>query len=589
MAVLPQQKEDQSTMNVLGQPASQQPAQQTPTLGAPSAVGGGTSAPQQTTPSSGLFTSLNKYLAANQGAGQKVGQAIQQKAQTQATQTGQAVAEKLGQYQTGAQQTAQNIGQTQQFGTELISGIQAGQANLTPEQIERYKAAERGLDVSGRALSTTAPLDIAEQQRQQAALQQQAQQAQTASGTFKMLNQFFQTPERRYTPGQQALDVAFLRRTPGAVQETQSAVKGAAQQTKENVEKAQKEADTQQQALGEASKKLQETLATQRGAAQTGLQEKIQKQGEEAQKRQSDVQAQIDAAVKSGNLTNLPAEIKSAMGIVTPTSTENIYDKILTDKYVSPEEYKQFQDWVKQQAYLQGGITSIKGDPNAYKYNLADYFQKQNLTPSQITAAVATPEQLAQAQALASLGGTTQAIIPQEELVGQGLGGQLEGFSFSPETAQARANMLTEQYFKEQVPEQSTFHPSDYQRLATYTGQMVSSGQMSPEYANALLSSPSAAYQTPGNILSQMGVISPEETGAANADPVGMTNRLVEIGRITQQQANDILRSGEISQTIQDENINEAAKQNLQRYYALQNIYNRLAGNTRTQGIWDVV
>jgi hypothetical protein len=325
MAVLPQKKEEESTMDVTGA---------TPTLGAPSAIGQ-TPAPTtpQQTPSSGLFTGINKYLEANKGAGQKVGGAIQQKAQTSAQQTGQAIQEKLNQYKTGAQQAQQNIQGAQQFGSGLISGIQQGQTNLAPEQVKQYQAAQQGLDLSGRALSTTAPLEIIAQQKQQQELANQARQAQTASGTYNLLNQFFKTPQRQYTPGQQLLDTTFLRRTPGAVQQTQQTLGQAAAETKKGVEGAQKEFQASEQALGEAVKTTQQKLKDQRDAAQAGLQSQLQTQAQKAIADRQAIQEQVKRATETNNLWEIAPEMRAALGLTGTTQWsegENVYDKILS-------------------------------------------------------------------------------------------------------------------------------------------------------------------------------------------------------------------------------------------------------------------
>lgn len=602
MAVLPQQKEEESTMDVTGA---------TPTLGAPSAIGQtpAATAPQQT-PSSGLFTGINKYLEANKGAGEKVGGAIQQKAQTSAQQTGQAIQEKLGQYKTGAQQAQQNIQGAQQFGSGLISGIQQGQTNLSPEQVKQFQAAQQGLDLSGRALSTTAPLDITAQQKAQQELQNQARQAQTATGTFDLLNQFFRTPQRQYTPGQQLLDTTFLRRTPGAVQQTQQALGQAAAETQKNVAGAQQEFQASEQALGESVKNIQQQLKEQREAAQTGLQSQLQKQAEQAIAQREATKQQIERATQANNLWELSPELRKQLGLPEVTrwsEGENIYDKIMSDKYVSPEEYKSFQDWATNQALFSGGVEGFRDTTGAgmpqYKLDLSSYFpgMTDQYSPEQIGALSTSPEQLAQARAYAQLIGQQQTIIPQEELVGQGLGGEIAGISFDEAAAQQRQQQLMEQYFKEQPFDPAMYHPTEQQRLDAYIG--ARGGQITPEQAaqmqQLISTSPVGGTSSVGQTLQRQQLINDEEAFQIDTmigqgyTPEPVLNQLVQSGRLTQDQSNQMLNLYNARRQAEQQQIqvndfrtqlagaNDEAKRNMMRREVIQNLYNQLTGGSR--------
>lgn len=189
----------------------------------------GTNTTTQRPQGSGRFTNLQKYLQANQGAGQRIAGQVGdrlgsglQKQQEQAQSYNQKLGQAVSQAQQGAQQGAGYLEQLRTMGTQLqqpegATATQAASQALGAQQFaqspqfSQYQAFQQGRGVDEALL---AQRQQAAQQGAQALLtgaQQAQQQLGSEGGRFNLLRQTFGGAARPdYTTGQQRLDQLFL-------------------------------------------------------------------------------------------------------------------------------------------------------------------------------------------------------------------------------------------------------------------------------------------------------------------------------------------------------------------------------------------
>jgi hypothetical protein len=429
VAIIQQDQQQQETMNTLSPQQTQQQSQgqqQTPQVqsAGQSAQIGGTTSPvvagstQTKSPSSGLFTNLNKFFAANQNAGQQLASNIGNKAQTQAQDVGNAITSKLGEYQQAGQTAQQNIQNAQTAGQNIISGITSG-TNTAPtaDQIAQYQAAAKGQTLAGTSLANLGSFTPPTQQMQK--LQQAAQQVNTPSGTFNLLRNYFATPQKQYSTGSQALDTAFLRSSPDSTKNLSSTLQGINQNLGQQYNTAQQTAAKESSDVAAANTAMAKSLGTANTAAQEDITKNIADQVSAAQTEAANTRAALQSAIASGNLYSLPADIQQKLGLTqSQQQAQDLYNKTINpilagqDKYVSPEDLQAAQQWF--------GLASLgKGNIQG----LSNYITDPNMSSAEMTSRLASSDQLSKLNALNQLAGTNQTAITTPSLVGQGIQG----------------------------------------------------------------------------------------------------------------------------------------------------------------------
>jgi hypothetical protein len=206
---------------------------------------------------SGKFTNIKKYVDANQGGGQKLGQGIQQKIGSEADKVREGIQSAQGQFQQGAQQTNQTLNKATGYAQQVGQAGGAQQiADVEPEFKtfrDIYTGQVKGPDET-----------ISSQQQNAAKLQALSQLAGNESGRFQLLDETYTNPAQAYTRGQKRFDQLLLQATPDVTKdlqkfgETQSAdVQGKYTQTEKaqqaEVQRLKDLGLTQQEALKQAS------------------------------------------------------------------------------------------------------------------------------------------------------------------------------------------------------------------------------------------------------------------------------------------------------------------------------------------------
>jgi len=475
MAIIAKPDEQQTeTMNTLS-PQQQQEEDnkktQSGSSGESSQIGNDPNTiPQVKAPSSGIFTNLNKFFSANQGAGQKIAGTITGKAQSQAATTGQAITDKLGEYQQKAQKAGEQIKQSQATGQGIIQGINQGQTNLTPDQIAQYQAAAKGRTIAGTGLTDIGGLGADSAVKQIQAFQQQTSQASTPSGTFNLLKTYFDKPQRQYKSGSQALDTAFLRSSPEAKTNMTTALKGVTTDLSGKYGAAEKEAGARMQDLSSASQTLQDTLEKERSSADAAIKAQVDQRTKMMMDQKARAIDEVNKASVSGNLSDISEEVAKALGINRNLTKDNYTDEIqkaLSDKFISDKE--------KASLETSGGLLI---DPSYMKNFLTG---STTMGENEIRSRMATAEDLAKAKALASLAGTSQNLLIDEANVGKGLGGEYGGMTYDESKAgYEKGKSITDTY-------NTTAGAYELAQGAAYINDMVNEGRMTPEQASYYL------------------------------------------------------------------------------------------------------
>lgn len=208
---------------------------------------------------SGRFTNIQKYLQANQGAGQRlaggIGRKIEanvnpqaQKAQTQAQNVREGIQSAQGILQQG-QQLQQQVGQ-QDFD---VVGFAAQQPNV--QQFTQFRT---GQAIDENALRQQAQANQMQAMQAQQAAQGFGTQLGTEGGRAELLKQTF-SPTRNYSIGQQRLDNLFLSRSAPEIENIQRGL----QRTSQDLGNVLIENQQKQKAI--------QDLATQEAAVAQGL------------------------------------------------------------------------------------------------------------------------------------------------------------------------------------------------------------------------------------------------------------------------------------------------------------------------------
>lgn len=283
MAYISNQQTNPNDPNQQQGPSSQPSATGMSSGSTPSAA----PAPVNQQKGSGRFTNIQKYINANQGAGERLASGVGRKieaqvqpkaeqAQSQAQAVGQAIQESQNKVQQG-QQLQQQVAQ-ENFD---VTGFASQQPNL--QQFTQYRT---GQAVDENALRQQAQANQMSAQQAQQAAQGFNQQLGTETGRGQLLKQSF-SPTRTYSMGQQRLDNLFLSRATPQLQNIQSGL----QQTSQNLGNLLNENTVRQQSIQDLASQEQEIAQGLTGA----ITSKEQALEQALTGRISDVNAQREA------------------------------------------------------------------------------------------------------------------------------------------------------------------------------------------------------------------------------------------------------------------------------------------------------
>jgi hypothetical protein len=241
-----------------------------------------------------MFTDIRKYMKANQGQAQKMGQAATQKFGQQTGAIGQQLQKKQSELQDRIAKNRARAQSAQQFATQQIQ--QAGQqmpvqqqpqqpqpaGAPAPEQqapqfqapTEQDAARFQALQSGQERFDQVQPLDISKQAVRARTLQNIAENVGRGQGRLNLLKQTF-GGQNRYTRGQQSLDAMLLAGDEQARADLTQDVAQLGQQLGEDVTGARRQARMDVGALQQEQKTLQEGIGKQLEEAFTGVREDV--------------------------------------------------------------------------------------------------------------------------------------------------------------------------------------------------------------------------------------------------------------------------------------------------------------------------
>lgn len=224
---------------------------------------------------SGRFTNIQKYIGANQGAGERLASGVGRKIEAQVNPKAQQAQSQNEQIKQSVQSAQGTLGQGQQLKSQVekedfdVTGFAAQQPNV--QQFTQFRT---GQAIDEQALQNQA---LANQQAAQAA-QETAQgfntQLGTEQGRGQLLKQSF-SPTRNYSMGQQRLDNLFLSQATPQLQNIQSGLRS----TSETLGGVLNENQLKQQAIKDLATQEQELASGLTGAISTkeqGLESALQ-------------------------------------------------------------------------------------------------------------------------------------------------------------------------------------------------------------------------------------------------------------------------------------------------------------------------
>ena len=204
---------------------------------------------------SGRFTNLQKYVTANQGAGQQIGQRIGSQVTNQSNQVREGIAQAKTGFQSQVDKDQERIGQAGSLVTQAVTdpnAIAADQAKLS--QFQQVRDAQT---------ANINQLTLEQQQNQANQANQMAQNTNTEQGRFQLLKGAFANP--RYTTGLGRLDQLFLQSSP-ALGNLQQQSKAVTQGLGGEIQGAQQYSQQQLAARDQAAKAAQSNLMSSIGS-----------------------------------------------------------------------------------------------------------------------------------------------------------------------------------------------------------------------------------------------------------------------------------------------------------------------------------
>jgi curved DNA-binding protein CbpA len=178
---------------------------------------------------SGRFTNIQKYIGANQGAGERLASGVSQRIDAKLNPSVQKTEKNVGDVRDGILAGQKTLGAGNLLKTQVSDpNFNATQFAQNQQNVDQFTQFRTGAGLDEGALRTQAQnAQIQAQQAQQQA-QQLGQQFGTEQGRQQLLKQTF-SPGRNYSSGQQRLDQLFLQQATPQIQGIQSNIQTAQQ------------------------------------------------------------------------------------------------------------------------------------------------------------------------------------------------------------------------------------------------------------------------------------------------------------------------------------------------------------------------
>lgn len=324
---------------------------------------------------------INKYLQANQGAGQQLAQGIQEKVQNQAQNLNKSIQSSNEQMQSKINPLEQELGDQgqQKIQTAFQDPKQILQNQQQLEQFKRLRDMGATQDIQTFAQQGDQAINTL--QGQQNKIQEQAQMATTEGGRFGLLRNTFGQPT--YSRGQQRLDQLFLQAQPGAARGLQHNLRDLNKATGQSVDQFGSQLANKQQAVTNLMQQRAQDVKDIFGQGMTDI-------GAAINQRKALAPEQIAAATSLDERlakNELTAEDVALLGL---NAGQKIYNVDLANfllpeqrdigsignaEFANPEEFARYNALMELSAAqvpsIFGGATEAGGF-NPYRYDQSD-------------------------------------------------------------------------------------------------------------------------------------------------------------------------------------------------------------------------
>lgn len=326
----------------------------------------------QQTPGSGRFTNLQKYIGANQGAGQQLQQRIGsnvekgvEKTEKQATSQASQIADQVNKANTSLGKADTFKQQIQQDPTQLTQN----QANA--DEVKKLMANQNiGSTVGSQAQQAQDQLNA-----QANAQAQNIQQLGSEQGRFNLLKNTIKTPN--YSTGQQKLDQLFMQAQGGRALDQQQ------QQLQQNLQALQSRAGSQLsdlaaqgKSIGQKEAQVADELRQTISGEETKLSENLDKAASELNTSRAQLNTDLDAFMSGVATPEQKARIQPILqqsGLSAGTQTYGVLKDKGRENYLQKGDVNLTGANVIDQAALNRyqALANLAGvtDPNMLKYS----------------------------------------------------------------------------------------------------------------------------------------------------------------------------------------------------------------------------
>lgn len=358
-------------------------------LMASSVAPGGASAQgqgQRQTPSG--RPNVSQYIQANQGAGDKLSQGIQQRTQQQSQALSKDVATRGSQFESQVNPLSTKLGEE---GSQRIQGAFKDPSAILAQQdqLDEFRRLQnRGYTQDIGNLGQTAQTQQQELMSKANQLGQSADLARTEGGRYQLLRQTFGQPN--YSSGQQKLDQLFLQTQPGVNRGLQTNLGQVASQAGKTVGTLAEQQKARLDALaGLSDERSAQVAKLLSGGFEEGLEADISQRG------LSDI--------------SMSAEQQLAQAQARAKEAEGIQDRLQSPASLTATDLKNL------------GINQLPAGSSVYDLNLNELVQGYNYNPT--LAQAVDPQEFARYRALQQLAGDTSGDI---------FGGATEAGGYNP-------------------------------------------------------------------------------------------------------------------------------------------------------------
>lgn len=317
---------------------------------------------------SGRFANIQKYVKANQGGGQQIGQKLESSVQKESDKIREGIQSSQQQFQQNVQKTQEDINKANQYAQQLQQQGGAESLASAENDFQNFRNIYTGQVQNPNE-------NVSQFQTGVNKIQNISTLPFTEQGRNQLLAEFSAGPEKQYTGGQRRFDQLLVQSDPNVTRRLQSFGGQKAQEAASNLNtnlEQQKSAIQQTKDLAAIKQQaLQQSIGdfgTDKGGAFGGLYGKLEQQKIQAKAEQDAQIKELQDALKSGQI-DLNTAKKYGISSYLDLGDEKIQDLVA----YAPEQLQNFKSGnteldalLKEQQSLNLG-TSIYTDPARLK------------------------------------------------------------------------------------------------------------------------------------------------------------------------------------------------------------------------------